>query len=178
MRFGSAVLSSVLVAASTIRNIEAFNVQPPPSSSSSSSSPRSIITTRTTLDHASEKSLILPSSSLSPSLLLNHDKPHLQQLRMVAGGAERAQNDEYYEGSFVRSFVTMCFFSYTNRSTFFIHDSLLFWFMLVMHTLTPFLSLCLCLQVSGLDPHPICLLYCYTIASYISACHSSPRWRN
>ena len=125
MRFGSAVLSSVLVAASTIRNIEAFNVQPS-KSSSSSSSPRSIITTRTTLDHASEKSLILPSSSLSPSLLLNHDKPHLQQLRMVAGGAERAQNDEYYEGSFVPSFVTMCFFSYTNRSTFFIHDSLLF----------------------------------------------------
>jgi hypothetical protein len=72
MKVGSAVLLSVLAAASTCC-CDAFRIHSHP-------------TPVATLSNSGKTSLIVPSS--------NHE------LRMVAGGAERAYGDDYYEGMY------------------------------------------------------------------------------
>ena len=107
MRFGSAVLCSVIVAAScTINSINAFTINP----GQSSNKIITPTTARTTSDVSEKKSIILPSSSSlfldnTPVTSLNHHQSLSPKsisssslLRMVAGGAERAYGDEYYEG--------------------------------------------------------------------------------
>jgi hypothetical protein len=84
MKFGSSVLFSVLVAAGTY-NCDAFTIPQP-----------QIVTPRV----ISKSSILVPSSI---GLILPSSEPSQGRtapfLKMVAGGAERAYGDEYYEGT-------------------------------------------------------------------------------
>lgn len=85
MKFGSSVLFSVLVAAGAY-NCEAFTIPQPQSVTPPISTKSSSILI------PSSNGLILPSSEANNG----RTAPFLS---MVAGGAERAYGDDYYEGT-------------------------------------------------------------------------------
>jgi hypothetical protein len=85
MKFGSSVLFSVLIAAGAC-SCDAFTIPQPQSVTSAVSSKSNILVPLS-------NGLVLPSSEASHG----RTAPFLS---MVAGGAERAYGDDYYEGLF------------------------------------------------------------------------------
>ena len=108
MKFRSSVVSCVLLAATSswsTSSIHAFTIP----------QPNHVVTTKsttTTTNKSDPSSLIVPSSTLSKHGLILPEQYQLSSsslLRMVAGGAERAYQDEYYEGMRMVHIYISCF---------------------------------------------------------------------
>jgi hypothetical protein len=89
MRFGIATLAAVLVASATTTSIDAFSVA---GKRMQQQRMTAAATTVKTTEKAQQHQLVSMSNSKQGRLLLS---PSMQ---MVAGGAERAYGDDYYDG--------------------------------------------------------------------------------
>jgi hypothetical protein len=94
MKFGSTVLLSVLV--TTKCCCDAFTIH-----SQSLSSKNSITTITSRIIESSEPSLFVPTSKSLTTSINKKQQYQSLLLQMVAGGAERAYGDEYYEGLYI-----------------------------------------------------------------------------